>query len=276
MATDETHFFDKVNETLFAFNEEGMFVDENGQGPQKGFKASDEFSDWLHSYVERRLDMAGLVRLLIPDDPNGAPIYHTPGALSSPQNLLVLICGSGRIHVGLWSVGVCAWHGLNAGSVLPCLEEAKKRNMEVIVLNPNHKGANLLPGKEFGMVRHSVHVWKELIMPAAPANIYIICHSMGGECTHEALSVDHEFAVSRVRAIALTDAFCDKFEDAEMDAWLRAHAINWVCRSNEEINVEIASSAGTQMRSAGTNDHPLSTHKAFPFIWEFFDQMSQV
>ena len=103
---------------------------------QKGFKNSDKCGYWLHAYIQQRLIEEGLV---VQKVGNGVPIFHTPNAYNSPKKLLVLICGSGRIMAGLWSVGVCAYAGLKAGSVLPCLEEARKRNMEVIILNPNYE-----------------------------------------------------------------------------------------------------------------------------------------
>jgi hypothetical protein len=145
--TDNLHWFDPGTRTLLSFNDDDMFVDATGKGPQKGFKNDDRFADWLHAFVERRLEAAGLDRIPIPNKSGGAPIYCTSNALNSPDRLLVLICGAGRIHVGVWSVGVCAYHGLRAGTVFPCLAEARRRGMEVIVLNPNHPGSRLLSAK---------------------------------------------------------------------------------------------------------------------------------
>ncbi|KAK8880545.1 hypothetical protein M9Y10_003225 [Tritrichomonas musculus] len=76
---------------------------------QKGFKNSDKCGYWLHAYIQQRLIEEGLV---VQKVGNGVPIFHTPNAYNSPKKLLVLICGSGRIMAGLWSVGVCAYAGL--------------------------------------------------------------------------------------------------------------------------------------------------------------------
>lgn len=273
--TDATHWFDQTTSALLHFNEEGKFVDESGNGPQKGFKNDDNFSDWLHDYVQAELEKRGLVRRLVPDVEGGAPIYHTAGALNNPEKLLVLICGAGRIHVGLWSVGVCAYHGLNAGSVLPCLDEAQKRGMEVIILNPNHRGSRLLGNefKSFGMISHTCWVFKHIIMDISkPQNVFIICHSMGGACTCSSINAFPDFFKQHVKAIAMTDACTESLASRDLKDWCFERCVNWV-RSKEELNKDIGIdySKICMMRSAATNDHPLTTYKAFPHIWEFFD-----
>jgi hypothetical protein len=273
--TDATHWLDTGNNLVYSFGDDGMFVDPDGKGPQKGFKNDNAFCDWLHIYVETRLQRAGLQRILVPDDPNGAPVYHTANALNSPEKLLVLICGSGRIHVGVWSVGVCAYHGLNAGSVLPCLQYAADRNMEVIVLNPNHPGSRLLPKKhqfQHGMVAHTLQVFDDYIVHNQdPKKIFIIAHSMGGECTSSAINQFAEWAKPKIVAIAMTDGFPDRLKTAELTRWCMERCINWVS-SPEEVNKDLPDGPMFKARSAGTKDHPLTTHKAFPFIWEFFDE----
>jgi hypothetical protein len=275
--TDATHWLDQGNNIVYSFGDDGMFVDADGKGPQKGFLNNDTFSDWLHAYVEDRLQQAGLVKVLIPDDPKGAPIYHTPGALDAPDDLLILICGSGRIHVGVWSVGVCAYHGLAAGTVLPCLEEAQRRNMAVIILNPNHEGAELLPREyqvDFGMVNHTLYVFDQLLVNKNDAKrVFIIAHSMGAECTSFMINSFPEWAVEKVVAIALTDGFPDALKTQDLRTWCLDRTINWV-RSEEELNAPLEDGPMFRTRSAGTTDHPLTTHKAFPFIWVFFDHMA--
>lgn len=271
----DTHYWDPGTNDHFSFNEEGWFVDSQGNKPRGGvFKGTNVYSDWFHDFVERKLQSRGLIRKLVPDVEGGAPIYHTPGALNNPDKLLVLICGSGRIKVGVWSVGVAAWHGLGAGSVLPMLDEAERRGMEVIVLNPNHEASRYITEfKHYGMVNHTLWVFKHLILEANPQNVYIVCHSAGGGCTCSSIETFPDFFKERVRAIAMTDACTYPLRDKELREWCFPRCINWV-QSKEELNKEIGLdySRICMMRSANTNDHPLTTHKAFPFIWEFFDE----
>lgn len=268
-----SEWFDKGTNKTFHFNEDGMFVSEDGLGPQKGFKNDDDFSDWVHEYVVSEMKKAGLIEKCHPD--KGAPIYHTENAFISPSKLLVLIQGTGRVRAGVWSVGVIAYAGLNAGSVLPYIQEARKRNMEVIVLNPNDPRYSMFIDRyrtNIGMVRHTLAIFEDLILPSNPRKVYIICHSMGGECTIACLRKFPEWMIEHVRAIAMTDA-CEsspKVEGLKMDLWCKEHNINWIC-SDEEINTKLPDGIAAQHFSAGTKDHPLSTAKACPFIWPFFD-----
>jgi hypothetical protein len=272
MAADLDEWTDPGTGATLAFNSEGKFVDDSGNGPRKGFKNDDRFGDWLHAYVARQLEGRGLQKLLVPDKPGGAPIYYTPNALSKPDRLLVLICGAGRIHVGLWSVGVCAYHGLPAGSVLPMLDEAERRGMEVVILNPNHPGSALIDSYEFGMIRHTLFVFENYIIDGSP-NVFIVGHSMGGECTTSVMSAFPDWVLSNVVAIALTDGFPGLVPRDDVRQWSFDHCVNWV-QSDEVVNQSLEDADICTQRSAGTKDHPLTTSKAFPFIWEFFDQLA--
>lgn len=245
----------------FSFNEEGLFVDSDGKGPQKGFKNDNQFGDWLHAYIQQGLIQKGLIKHEVE---NSVPIFHTPNALNSAKKLLVLICGTGRIMAGCWSVGVCAYHGLKAGSVFPCLEEAQKREMEVIILNPNHPNSPK---------SHSRNVFSNLIIPSNPERVWIIAHSMGGASTCSIISSNPKFCIEHVPAFALTDGLEGIITAIgyKINKWSHLRGINWV-RSNKEINTKLMNGASTQHRSAATNDHPLTTFKAFPYIWEFFDE----
>lgn len=249
-----------TNATLH-FNEEGMFVDENGKGPQKGFLNDNNFCDWLTSYVQSLI----IAERFVTFDAHGATIYHTPNALQQPEKLLVLICGSGRIMAGLWSVGVCAYSGLNAGSMLPMISEAKKRQMEIIILNPNAVGF-------FGSAGHVTSSFNEFIIPAKPSKVWIVAHSFGGYSTCNVISSNAEWAINHIMAFALSDAVEARIKSDGflINKWAHDHGINWV-KSQEEINKELPPSSSLQHRSANTDDHPMTTWKAFPYIWEWFD-----
>jgi pimeloyl-ACP methyl ester carboxylesterase len=277
--TTPTSWRDPGTGAVLSFDDSGMFVDDTGKGPQKGFKNDDRFSDWLHSYIEARLVEAGLHQLLIPNKPGGSPVYYTDDALNSPERLLILICGAGRIHVGVWSVGVCAYHGLRAGSVLPCLTEARRRGMEVIVLNPNHGGSRLLSNKygvHHGMVNHTLHVFDEyLVSKNDPKRVFVIAHSMGGACTSMAIERFPSWATQKIVAIAYTDGFPEPMRDRRLGLWAFERSINWALNS-QPTNAPLPDGAVARTRSAGTKDHPLTTFKAFPFIWEWFDQRARV
>jgi len=56
----------------------------------------------------------------------------------------------------------------------------------------------------------------------------------------------------------------------QLQKWSFDHCINWVC-SEVDVDEELPKGSGSLHRSAGTKDHPLSTGKAYPYIWKFFD-----
>ena len=270
----EDQWKDPTTKQTLHFNEEGMFVDDEGNGPQKGFKLSDDFSDWVHALVTRKMLQEGLVETRIPK--NGAPIYHTKNAFNSPEKLLVLIQGTGRVRVGVWSTGVCAYSGLNAGSALSGIKAGKERGMEVCVLNPNDERNSMFSTRyktNIGMVRHTLACFEDLIIPGKANRVFIICHSMGGECAVSVLKKFPEWSIEHIAAMAMTDA-CESrvnVEGLKMRQWCLDHNKNWIC-NQEEANKPLRDGIASKHFSAGTKDHPLSTYKAWPFIWEFFDQ----
>ena len=272
-ANDQDFWFDKTTEKRLHFDEQGNFVDDEGNGPQKGFELSDKFSDWVHSFVRKEMLKEGLIEKAHPE--NGAPIYHSSEAFSSPKKLLVVIQGTGRVRAGVWSVGVCAYSGLNAGSVLSAMHEAKHRNMEIIVLNPNDERNKVFSQRyktNIGMVRHTLAIFEDLIIPSNPENVFILCHSMGGECTVSVLKKFPEWSIEHIRAVAMTDA-CESrvsIEGLKMRQWCLDHNSNWIC-STEEPDKRLRDGIASKHFSAGTKDHPLSTARAWTFIWTFFD-----
>jgi hypothetical protein len=260
---------DRGTNTDFTFDESDQFVDSNGHGPGPGFSlSSSALSDWLHSFVQQRLVSLGLERKTLPG--GSTFIYSTPAAFDSPGDLLVLICGHGRIMPGLWSVGVCIYRGLAAGSVLPMVAQARRRQMEIAVLNPN--SAFWHPGK----AAHIRRVFELLIIPSAPTRVWIVAHSFGGVVL-DVLRGWPTWTIAHVKAIAMTDGFetAVAAPGFQINRWCHEHAINWVC-SAADVNTQLPDGPSTRHRSAGTQDHPLSTHMAFEYIWEFFDERASV
>jgi hypothetical protein len=72
-----------------------------------------------------------------------------------------------------------------------------------------------------------------------------------------------------VAAVAMTDGFPSDVRDGRLCQWALEHCINWV-QSDKELDTRLPDAAITQVRSAATRDHPLTTHKAFECIWRFF------
>lgn len=251
----------------YHFDDSGTFVDSEGKKPSSDFNLKDpKLAEWLHNHVQQILiDSFGLQRFTTR---TGREIFITPNALSSPERLLVLICGSGRIYAGLWSVGVCIYHGLRAGSVIPMLEKARERQMEVIILNPNTESWGM-----FGNVGHAQSIFSDHVIPSNPKNVWVVAHSLGGEAALRVISSFPEWSISHIRAIALTDGVETRVSASgwQINRWSHEHVINWVCDDKAEPNSVIGAGGSAIHRSAGTRDHPLTTFAAFEYIWQFFD-----
>jgi len=270
----DPRWFDQGTKMFYHFNEEGVLVSEQGGPVTKDFIDNDGFTDWVNQSCARMMIENGLIELNMKEC--GVPIYHSPGALRSPKKLLVVIQGTGRVRAGAWSIKICMNNGLKQGSVISAIHDAKARNMEIIVLNPNDPGSKRLSSmykEKYGMILHTLAVFEHYILPAKPENVFILCHSMGGECTLRAISHFPEWSMNTVRAIAMTDACEIEITNAKYNIgeWLFDHAINWVC-SSEKANKHIGLGESSWHYSAGTNSHPLSTAKAWAFIWVFFDK----
>jgi hypothetical protein len=257
---------DPVTDVDFSFDESGRFIDSSGSGPGPGFSLSDpNLAQWLHAFVQQRLVSLGLEPFTLSD--GSTVIYITPHAFDSPANLLVLVCGAGRIFPGVWSVGVCVYHGLRAGSVIPMVETALARSMSVVILNVNSAFFY------WNKINHAKHVFERHIIPGNPGNVRVVAHSLGGLCI---LGVVREFtrwAIDHIRAIAFTDGVETQLSASgyQIRRWALAHAVNWV-RSLAPTNTDLGDGPASLHRSAGTTDHALTTHAAFPYIWEFFEE----
>ena len=261
----------------FSFNENGDFVSSDGNKAPKEFKTDNNFGSWLHAYIQKRLLERGLIISHVGGE-EGAPIFHTPNAFKNPEKLLVICCGSGRVLAGGWSVSVAPKRGLSYCSVLPFIEDAQKRGMEVVILNPNHPGSKILSKRypsECDMSRHAFAVYEDFIIPGNPHRVFIICHSAGGFLTLDSIQNWPEWAIEHVEAVAMTDAVevtIETHEKFDLLQWCYDHCINWIC-TDSEINTECPPGPAAVHRSAGTLAHVESTGSAYPYIWDFFDQM---
>lgn len=69
--------------------------------------------------------------------------------------------------------------------MLPQLLEAKKRNMGVLVMNPNKSVDEEGNRINFcnSMPMHASYVWHRYVLSSGIKRVYLIAHSAGGWCT---------------------------------------------------------------------------------------------
>ena len=124
---------------------------------------------------------------------------------------LILIQGTGVVRLGQWARSVCINENLNIGTMIPYVNKAIENKFSVIILNPNErkdfKTEKIIP--EFNLMeKHSVYVYNNIIKKNLNIkDIYIVAHSMGGECTVEILLNNKEDLINnKIKKIAFTDS----------------------------------------------------------------------
>ena len=125
---------------------------------------------------------------------------------------IILIQGSGNVKVGLWSRSICINDNLYNGSNIPYIERANIINYSIIILNPNerfdidNKNQKI---KEFqNMSSHCLYVYNNIIkVNKNIKEIYIIGHSMGGQCIIDILKKNEKDLINgKIKKIAFLDS----------------------------------------------------------------------
>lgn len=218
-------------------------------------------------------------------------IFMTPDALENPQKLLILLQGMGAVRAGQWARALCMNINLRVGSQIEYIEKAMSEGYGVIVLNPNlnrvakqeifdlemrdrwtvegflnpQKPGQLqreqtlaIPGHE-SSEQHVITVWDQLISKAKAKHIVMVAHSAGGWNSNQLLVNRTEEVLSRLRAIAYTDAaylLGDK-DPAPVKKFISENTINWV-KSSAPLDTVIRhkqSMYSPECRSAGHELH---------------------
>ena len=130
---------------------------------------------------------------------------------STNPKCLILIQGTGVVRLGQWARSVCINENLRLGTMIPYVEKAIQNNYSVIIMNPNERKDFKTEEeiKEFNtMEKHSVYVYNNIIKKNDNIkDIYIVAHSMGGECTVEILLNNKEDLINgKIKKIAFTDS----------------------------------------------------------------------
>ena len=201
-----------------------------------------------------------------------------------PKNskCLMLIQGTGAVRLGQWARSVCINENIDLGSMKPYIEKAIQNKFSVIILNPNERKDLTYENKiikEFPtMEKHSVYVYNNIVKANKNIkDIYIVAHSMGGECTIEILLKNKEDLLSgKIKKIAFTDSVHG--EDylklgKEGVKKFREISRNFIT-SDKEVGKFIKdynNYSGVNCYSAGDKRHEYTSGKAIDKVFEFFN-----
>lgn len=203
---------------------------------------------------------------------------------------LLVVTGKGQVRAGIFSRKHIQTTGLEPSTAIDIVREAKRRNMNVVMLDPNCLGQReAYRVVEMSMAALFSHVEQQCDDNPQRYPIFIQAHSAAGSHVVCYLLSRCESYVPHIQAIAFTDS---------------THNIQWTRKEQyKSLNSLLESSAAVYFRSsrgdtaddagleitrcdaewkhrfgnirtywAGTTEHSLSDWSAREFIWRHFDQ----
>ena len=207
----------------YKYNDNGELV--NKKTGKKCGKLNQQEYDLVGMYVQKYVENLiiktfDLDILYVPNDDKNYEIRNeeipqckilTTKDFKTNPKCLILIQGTGVVRLGQWARSVCINENLNLGTMIPYVDKAIKDNYSALIMNPNEKKDFKTEKtiEEFStMEKHSVYVYNNIIKTNDNIKeIYIVAHSMGGECTVEILLNNKEDLLNRrIKKIAFTDS----------------------------------------------------------------------
>ncbi|CAB9516422.1 Mpv17 / PMP22 family [Seminavis robusta] len=208
----------------------------------------------------------------------------------SNRPTLLVATGKGKVRAGIFSRQHLMVSGMECSTSLPLVHEARKRDLNIVLVDPNAHGDRL------GMVTFEKSMTKLFPSPCHEKNpdVYVLSHSASGShFVRHILDGKFQQPLRHIRAIAFTDS---------------THNIQWPRQKGNQELVHLLESdtsiyfrcatagtsenwslhhAGQEASTdqfwrhrfgmvktcwAGTKEHSLTNWFALTFIWEHFDR----
>lgn len=233
------------------------------------------------------------VRVLV-----SARIVEDESRLDNEPTLLIAT-GNGKVRAGIFSRQHLLTSGLECSSAIQFVREARKRNMNLIITDPNVHGDRVGMATFEMSISHLFHRWeKEEVMTEESTlkqrNLYVLSHSQSGAQFVRYLLNKSDRYLPHIRAIAFTDSTHNiqwtKIKHQEgLKNFLESDECVYFKRS-DEITDHILAPLPTLGRvvdtntfwehrfgkiktlCAGTSEHSLTNWFASKHIWAHFDQ----
>ena len=279
----------------YKYNENGELINKK-TGKKCGMLSKQEY-DLVGMYVQKYVENLiiktfDLNILYVPNKDNNyekrdeeiaqCKILTTKDFKTNPK-CLILIQGTGVVRLGQWARSVCINENLNLGTMIPYVDKAIKDNYSVIIMNPNERKDFKTEKKieEFTtMEKHSVYVYNNIIKNNNNIKeIYIVAHSMGGECTVNILLNNKEDLIKeRIKKIAFTDSVHgESYLKLGKEGVKRFREIsrNYIC-SEKPVGTFVrdytTSYGGVDCYSSGHKKHEYTSGTAIDEIFKYFNQ----
>jgi hypothetical protein len=213
---------------------------------------------------------------------------------------LLIATGKGKVRAGIFSRQHLLMSGMECSTALPIVREARKRNMNVVMVDPNVHGDRL------GMVTFEKSMarifrrWEseeEVISssdhpPLANRDLFVLSHSQSGAQFARYLLEKSNHYVPHIRAVAFTDSTHNiqwARENKDLHQLLQSdNCVYFKCSkdSPKEVLAPLETTGedvetdhfwehrfGTiKTKCAGTTEHSLTNWFVHSHIWDHFDQ----
>ena len=283
----------------YKYNESGELLHKTtGKKVQRlNFDEYEKVGKYVQKYVEDLLvNTFDLTILYVPNNKSSnfeirdieqaqSKILITKDFPTNPK-CLMLIQGTGAVRLGQWARSVCINENLELGTMKPYIEKAKQNKFSVIIYNPNER-KDFDTGeiiKEFStMERHSVYVYNNIVKKNENIKeIYIVAHSMGGECTVRILLENKEDLLSgKIKKIAFTDSVHGESyeklgpEGVKKFREISRNYIGSVEPVGKFVRDYTTSYGGVDCYSSGDRRHEYTSGTAINKVFEFFNSKEE-
>ena len=215
------------------------------------------------------------------------------------KKILLIVTGKGKVRAGIFSRRHILTTGIEASSALPMVREAKRRDIDVVILDPNANGdANGMDTVDTSL-RHLFPHFNE-----GEEDVFVIAHSMAGAQIvryllgdkqvgraangDKGVTNEEQVLLRTIKAIAFTDS---------------NHNINWTRKTNPKLTEMLVGPSCLYIKAhkihqddpkelgalhhecefwrhrfgnirtiwAGTHEHALTNYTARHYIWDHFD-----
>ena len=283
----------------YKYNESGELLHKiTGQKVQRlKYDEYEKVGKYVQKYVEDFLiNTFNLTILYVPNNKSSnfeirdveqaqSKILITKDFATNPK-CLMLIQGTGAVRLGQWARSVCINENLELGSMKPYIEKAKQNNLSVIIYNPNERkdfDTGEMINEFFTMERHSVYVYNNIVKKNENIKeIYIVAHSMGGECTVRILLENKEDLLSgKIKKIAFTDSVHGESyqklgkEGVKIFREISRNYIGSTEPVGKFVRDYTTSYGGVDCYSSGDRRHEYTSGTAIEKIFEFFNSKEE-
>ena len=284
----------------YKYNEKGELVHKI-TGEKVGKLGKDEY-ELVGKYVEKYLEnyfieKLNLTFLYVPNNKstdfskrdknqNQCKILTTKDFPTNTKCLMI-IQGAGPVRLGQWARSICINDNIFLGSMIPYVLKAVEKSFSVIIFNINMRSdfedeKRII--EEFSThEKHSLYIYNNIIKKNKNIKeIYILAHSVGGDCTLEILfNNKKDLTNGKIKKIAFTDTVHGEEYEQLGEKGVKIFkkiSRNFICSDkpagtfiNDSNNIR-----GVECYSSGHRKHEYTSGYAINEVFKFFEEENKI